>query len=159
MTKPVRATPSTAQIVRAIPKGSVQDKNSISFRKQDVWFPLDQELLGHLVQTLASVKETGRYGRQQLRRQKQKTKQGLCLYLNSMYLCGCCTPHQNTRCIQSSTWAYCRWCPSWCQAHSPHCSWRTGPGGCRTTRVFTARFQPHPTVLWGLSINLGKIVF
>lgn len=72
MTKLVRATPSTAQIVRAIPKGSVQDKNSISFRKQDVWFPLDQELLGHLVQTLASVKETGRYGRQQLRRQKTK---------------------------------------------------------------------------------------
>lgn len=56
-TKAVRRTPNTAHMVRAIPKGSDQDRNSISFRKQNVWFPSDQELFGHLVQMLASKKK------------------------------------------------------------------------------------------------------
>ena len=55
MTKTVRKTPNTANIAKAIPKGSVQDRNSMSFRKHEVWFSLDQELLGHLEQMLASV--------------------------------------------------------------------------------------------------------
>lgn len=54
ITNAVRRTPRTAQMAKAIPKGSDQARNSISFRKQNVWFPLDQELFGHLVQMLAS---------------------------------------------------------------------------------------------------------
>lgn len=55
ITNAVKNTPSTEHNAKAIPKGSVQDRNSISFRKQDVWFSLDHESLGHLVQTLASA--------------------------------------------------------------------------------------------------------
>lgn len=55
ITKAVKTTPSTAHIARAIPNGSVQERNSTSLRKQNVWFPFDQELFGHLAQTLASV--------------------------------------------------------------------------------------------------------
>lgn len=55
ITKAVKTTPRTAHIARAIPNGSVQERNSTSLRKQNVWFPFDQELFGHLAQTLASV--------------------------------------------------------------------------------------------------------
>lgn len=41
-TKEVRKIPSTAKRVRAIPKGSVQDRNSICLGMHDVWFSLDQ---------------------------------------------------------------------------------------------------------------------
>ena len=55
-TKAVRKMPSTAKSVSAIPKGSVQDRNSISLAMQEVWFSLDQKSSGHLSQALASVK-------------------------------------------------------------------------------------------------------
>jgi hypothetical protein len=53
-TKAVRKMPSTAKRVRAIPKGSVHARNSISLAMQEVWFSLDQKSSGHLSQALAS---------------------------------------------------------------------------------------------------------
>lgn len=61
-TKAVRKMPSTAKRVSAIPKGSVQDRNSISLAMQEVWFSLDQKSSGHLSQALASVN----YSREEL---------------------------------------------------------------------------------------------
>ena len=53
-TKAVAMTPKDARIARVTPKGSAHDRKWISFRKQLVWLPRDQESLGHLAHTLAS---------------------------------------------------------------------------------------------------------
>lgn len=56
-TNEVRKMPSIAKRVRAIPKGSVQERNSICLGMQNVWFSLDQKFTAHFSQALASGKD------------------------------------------------------------------------------------------------------